>query len=181
MKGFAFWVLAVAILLAAGPTNASAQAGPMLTGCPVLPADNVWNTPIDNLPVDANSSMYITTIGATRNLHPDFGAGLWDGGPIGIPYNIVPGSQPKVRMSFDYADESDTGPYPIPPNPAIEGGSASAGDRHVLVVDRDNCILYETWSTYPQPDGSWYAGSGAIFDLRSNELRPSGWTSSDAA
>ena len=181
MKGFAFCVFTVSVLLAAGAMNMAAQAGPMLAGCPVLPADNVWNTPIDNLPLDANSSAYITTIGATRNLHPDFGAGLWGGGPIGIPYNVVPGSQPKIRMSFDYADESDAGPYPIPPNPAIEGGSASAGDRHILVVDRDNCILYETWSTYPQPDGSWYAGSGAIFDLRSNELRPSGWTSSDAA
>ena len=181
MKGFAFCVFAVAALLVAGATNASAQAGPMLADCPVLPADNVWNTPIDTLPLDANSSVYITTIGADRNLHPDFGAGLWAGGPIGIPYNIVPGSQPKVRMAFDYADESDAGPYPIPPNPAIEGGSASTGDRHILVIDRDDCILYETWSTYPQPDGGWYAGSGAIFDLRSNGLRPSGWTSSDAA
>jgi len=181
MKGFAFCVVTVAVLLAAGAVNLSAQTGPMLAGCPVLPADNVWNTPIDNLPVDANSSAYITTIGAGVDLHPDFGAGLWDGGPIGIPYNVVPGSQPKVRMSFDYADESDPGPYPIPPNPAIEGGPDSTGDRHILVVDRDNCILYETWSTYPQPDGGWYAGSGAIFNLQSNGLRPSGWTSSDAA
>ncbi len=181
MKGFAFSVLAIAVLLAVGMTNISAQTGPTLAGCPVLPADNVWNTPIDNLPVDLNSSAYISTIGASLNLHPDFGAGLWDGGPIGIPYNIVPGSQPKVRMGFDYADECDPGPYPIPPNPAIEGGPSSSGDRHILVLDRDNCILYETWSTYPQPDGSWHAGSGAIFDLRSNGLRPSGWTSSDAA
>jgi chitodextrinase len=160
---------------------AYAQSGPVLGGCPVLPANNVWNTPVDSLPVDANSSAYITTIGASRTLHPDFGAGLWDGGPIGIPYNIVPGTQPLVPVIFDYADESDAGPYPIPASPAIEGGSGSTGDRHILVIDKDKCLLYETWSTYPRSGGGWSAGSGAIFDLRSNDLRPNGWTSADAA
>ena len=105
-----------------------------LAGCPVFPADNVWNTPIDQLPVDLNSSAYIASIGATKGVHPDFGSGTWDGGPIGIPYNAVPGSQPKVPITFDYDDESDPGPYPIPEDPQIEGGSESDGDRHVLVV-----------------------------------------------
>jgi hypothetical protein len=141
----------------------------------------VWNTPIDGLPNDPNSGAYIATIGVDRGVHPDFGSGLWEGAPIGIPYNIVPGTQPKVKITFDYDDESDPGPYPLPPGAEIEGGYNSDGDRHILVIDEDHCILYETWSTYPQPDGSWQAGSGAIFDLRSNALRPSGWTSADAA
>jgi hypothetical protein len=158
-----------------------AQSPPSLAGCPVLPANSIWNTPIDNLPTDPNSGMYVTSIGATKGVHPDFGAGLWNGGPIGIPYNLVPGSQPTVPISFDYADESDPGPYPFPSDPAIEGGSQASGDRHVLVLDGDRCVLYETWSTNPRGDGGWHAGSGAIFDLKSNKLRPSGWTSSDAA
>jgi hypothetical protein len=159
----------------------TAYGSPTLSGCPILPSNNVWNTPIDTMPVDPNSSLYITTIGVTKGLHPDFGSGIWDGGPIGIPYNVVPGSQRKVAISFDYANECDPGPYPIPQDPAIEGGAQATGDRHVLVVDRDQCVLYETWSTYPQADGTWHAGSGAIFNLRSNALRPLTWTSSDAA
>lgn len=158
-----------------------AQSPPTLAGCPVLPANSIWNTPIDTLPTDPNSGSYVTSIGAAKGVHPDFGAGLWNGGPIGIPYNLVPGSQPTVPISFDYADESDPGPYPLPADPAIEGGSQASGDRHVLVLDRDSCVLYETWSTYPENSGGWHAGSGALFDLKSNNLRPSGWTSSDAA
>ncbi|MFQ5595435.1 MAG: hypothetical protein ACE5HA_14910 [Anaerolineae bacterium] len=155
-----------------------------MAGCAVFPADNIWNVPIDTLPVDANSAAYINTIGANAGLHPDFGAGDWppgSGSPIGIPYTDVPGTQPKVDISFDYADESDAGPYPIPPDPPIEGGPESDGDRHVLIVDRDNCVLYELYYAWPQPDGSWEAGSGAIYDLNSNALRPAGWTSADAA
>ena len=159
----------------------SAQTPPQLCGCPVFPADNIWNTRIDSLPLDGNSAAYIQTNGATSGLHPDFGAGLWDGGPIGIPYTVVTSAQPKVAVSFDYEDESDPGPYPIPADVAIEGGAQSGGDRHVLVLDRDNCVLYEMFSSYPQPDGSWEAGSGAVFDLRSHALRPAGWTSADAA
>ena len=161
--------------------SAVAQTGPTLAGCPVFPADSVWNTPVDNLPLDPRSSDYIRAIGADNGVHPDFGSGLWEGAPIGIPYNVVPGTQPRVNVVFDYAEESDPGPYPIPPDAEIEGGTASSGDRHVLVLDSDNCILYETWSTYPQQDGSWVAGAGAVFDLHSNALRPDGWTSSDAA
>ncbi len=136
---------------------------------------------MDNLPVDANSNAYITTIGAATGLHPDFGSGLWDGGPIGIPYMEVQETLPQVPVTFDYFDESDPGPYPIPPNAPIEGGPDSTGDRHVLLIDRDNCILYELYYAFPQTDGSWTAGSGAIFDLNSNALRPAGWTSADAA
>jgi len=156
-------------------------AGPSLEGCPVFPSDNVWNVAVDTLPVDANSAAYIGSIGGSAGVHPDFGSGTWDGGPIGIPYVAVPGSQPLVPVSFEYADESDPGPYPIPPDAPIEGGSASTGDRHVLVLDRDRCRLYELFSAYPQPGGGWRAGSGAVFDLASHALRPAGWTSADAA
>jgi len=157
------------------------RASTSLEGCPIFPADNLWNTPVEDLPVDPDSNAYITTIGANRGLHPDFGSGTWAGGPIGIPYTVVDGSQAEVAVDFDYADESDPGPYPIPADASIEGGDLSSGDRHVLVLDRDNCMLYELFSAYPQPDGSWEAGSGAVFDLRSNALRPEGWTSADAA
>jgi len=159
----------------------SPRAAPTLAGCPVFPADNVWNAPVDTLPLDANSAAYVSTIGEDRYVHADFGSGTWDGGPIGIPYVDVPGTQPKVDVTFDYDDESDPGPYPIPAGAPIEGGPQSDGDRHVLVLDRDNCILYELFYAFPQPDGSWHAGSGALFDLHSNALRPDTWTSADAA
>jgi hypothetical protein len=136
---------------------------------------------VDSLPLDANSSVYVNTIGASRGVHPDFGAGLWDDEPIGIAYTTVPGSQPRVPVSFDYADESDPGPYPIPTDAPIEGGPNSNGDRHVLVVDRDHCVLYEMWNSWPASDGSWSAGSGAVFNLNSHALRPADWTSADAA
>ncbi len=158
-----------------------AVAGPTLAGCPIFPASNVWNARVDLLPVDPKSADYIATIGPGAGLHPDFGSGTWDGGPIGIPYAVVPGSQPRVAVRFDYADESDPGPYPIPADAPIEGGPASGGDRHVLLVDTGSCVLYELYAAYPQPDGSWHAGSGAVFDLRGNALRPAGWTSADAA
>lgn len=148
--------------------------------CAVFPPDNIWNAPIDTMPVDPNSDAYIDTIGASATLHPDFGSGLWEGGPIGIPYIEVPGSQPKVPVNFLYDDESDSGPYPIPPDAPIEGGSDSSGDRHVLVLDRDNCILYELFNAWPGSSG-WDADSGAIFDLNTHDLRPAGWTSADAA
>ena len=159
--------------------SATAQS-PAIGSCPVLPADNIWNTPVDQLPVSASSAAWVATIGATRTAHPDFGSGLYDGAPMGIPYVTVPGTQVKYPASFDYADESDKGPYAIPLNAPIEGGSASTGDRHALSIDTTNCILYELYSAYPQA-ASWIAGSGAIFNLLSNALRPSGWTSTDAA
>ncbi len=174
-------IWAVIMMLHVFSVESNAQTGPSLEGCPVFPIDNIWNTPVTDLPLASNSSAFINTIGPSRGLHPDFGAGTWNGGPIGIPFNVVDASAPNVNVSFDYADESDPGPYPIPLDALIEGGSQSTGDRHVLVLDRASCLLYELFSAYPQPDGSWQAGSGAVFDLNSNELRPSGWTSADAA
>jgi hypothetical protein len=166
-----------------GPSNRVGVAEYLLTGaastCAIFPADNVWNTRIDTLPIAANSQAYVNTIGAAKGIHTDFGAGLWDGGPIGIPYTTTVGA--PVVMTFDYADESDPGPYPIPPNPPIEGGPNSDGDRHILILDQTACKLYELYYTWPQTDGSWQAGSGAIFNLRSNALRPDTWTSADAA
>lgn len=153
--------------------------GASLKGNRPFPMDNPWNTPIDKDPVDPNSSVLINSIGLTTGMHPDFGAN-WDGGPFGIPYIVVDGKTPKVPVSFDYADESDPGPYPIPPNAPIEGGPNSTGDRHVLVIDRDNWKLYELYSAYPSGNG-WSAGSGAVFDLNTNDVRPAGWTSADAA
>ncbi len=157
---------------------------PNIAGCDVFPANNIWNTPVDSLPVHANSAAYMTTIGLNENVHADFGSGVWPPGsnsPIGIPYVDVPGSQPGVAVSFTWADESDPGPYPIPPDAPIEGGPDADGDRHVLVLDRDNCVLYEMYNAFPQTDGSWTADSGAKFDLSSHALRPDTWTSADAA
>ena len=149
--------------------------------CRLFPPNNIWNVPVDRLPLDPNSDAYVNTIGANETLHADFGSGTWAGGPIGIPYVSVPSTQPLKNVTFEYAAESDPGPYPIPDDPPIEGGAQSDGDRHVLVLERDNCILYELFNAFPREDGSWHAGSGAVFDLKSHALRPEGWTSADAA
>jgi hypothetical protein len=155
-----------------------------LNGYRPFPDDNAWNTPIDELPLDPKSSTYVASIGADKLLHPDFGAN-WNGGPFGIPYVVVDKSTLRVPLSFEYADESDPGPYPVPDNAPIEGGEASDGDRHILVINRDEKKLYEIYAAYPERDGekikSIKAGSGAVWDLTSNELRPAGWTSADAA
>jgi hypothetical protein len=147
------------------------------------PADSFWRADVRGLPVHPSSATWIATAGAARSLKADFGSGLWDGGPIGIPYNVVGSDQPRVAVSFDYDDESDhpAGGYPVPASPNIEGGAASDGDRHVLTLDRDTCVLYELWSAHPEGGGTWRAGSGAVFDTRTNAMRPDGWTSSDAA
>ncbi len=150
-----------------------------LNGTRPFPDDNPWNTPIDQEPVDPNSDAIIDRIGRTAHFHPDFGAN-WNGGPFGIPYIVVAGTTPGVPVAFQYADESDPGPYPVPANAPIEGGEASQGDRHILVIDRDNWKLYELFAAYPSGAG-YTAGSGAVFDLSSNGLRPAGWTSADAA
>jgi hypothetical protein len=147
----------------------------------MFPADSHWHADVRGLPVRANSDAMVARVGATAALKADFGSGLWDGGPIGIPFVVVPGTQPKVPISFQYAGESDPGPYPIPPDAPIEGGPSATGDRHVIVVDRDACRLYEVFNARRGTDGSWRAGSGATWDLRSNALRPAGWTSADAA
>ncbi len=148
--------------------------------CSFLP-DNIWNRNIAALPTYALSDNYVASIGVTASLRSDFGSGLYNGEPIGIPYVTVPGLQQFVPITFRYADESNPGPYPIPTNAPIEGGPASTGDRHVIVIDRDSCTLYEVFSAYPHADGSWEAGSGAVWHLSSDDLRPSGWTSADGA
>ena len=141
-----------------------------------FPPDNPWNTPINREPVDPNSAALVRSIGVDLPLHPDFGTDP-NGG---IPYIVVPGYTKPVTIAFDYPNESDPGPYPVPPNTPIEGGPASKGDRHILVIDRDNWKLYELFSAFPR--GNWIkAGSGAVFDLDTNKLRPAGWTSADAA
>ena len=170
--------LALGLLCLAGP----AWAQPVVDGCPVFPADNIWNVPVDTLPLDPKSSAYVSSIGANTTVHPDFGAGIWDGAPIGIPFVSVPGTQPKVAIHYQaYGDESDPGPFPVPASAPIEGGPQSDGDRHVLVVDRGACRLYELYRAFKLSDGSWEADSGANYDLRSHALRPAGWTSADAA
>jgi len=157
----------------------SQTGSPTIAGCQILPPDNPWNTDISAYSVHPNSANFIASVGLDKGLHPDFGT-TWQGHPNGIPYIVVGGDQPKVPITFEYADESDPGPYPIPDDAPIEGGAESDGDRHILVLDKDNCTLYEVWHSRKVADG-WTGGSGAIFDLTSNELRPMGWTSSDAA
>ncbi len=154
----------------------------VLAGCPVFPADNHWNLRVDRLPVHPSSDAIVRSIGAGDTMHADFGSGRYEGAPIGIPYRTVPRRQRRVPVSFDYASESDRGRYPIPRRVPIEGGRSSDGDRHVIVVDRSRCRLYELFDAHPRAGGRrWHAGSGAIFNLRSNRLRPRGWTSADAA
>jgi hypothetical protein len=170
---------AVALSLTASTTSAP----PKVAGCPVFPASSPWNERVDTLPVAKGSATMIRSIGLDTSVHADFGSGLYDGSRIGIPYVVVHGAEtPKSKVSFEYADESDKGPYPIPANVPIEGAPAHAneGDRHALIVDRDSCKLYELYAL-ERTSSDWSAGSGAIFDLRSNKLRPAGWTSADAA
>jgi hypothetical protein len=166
------------------PSAAVPSLGPgaSLHGKQVFPPDNPWNQDISNAPVDPNSARLIAAIGSDDRLHPDFGT-VYRGAPNGIPYIVVSGGQPSARINLTaYANESDPGPYPIPRDAPIEGGPSSDGDRHVLVIDRDNWKLYELFSATSNPNGSiWTARGGAIFDLKSNALRPDGWTSADAA
>ncbi len=176
-------VIAVLLLMAFFAPSMITMADPPTIGdCQVFPDDNPWNTDVSDYPTDPKSDDYIAYINSSGDeyLHPDFGS---SDPTYGIPYNIVPGDQPKVPVEFDYEDESDPGPYPIPPDAFVEGDINEDGDHHVLVLDKDNCLLYEMWdSTYEGgSENAWHAGSGAIFDLNSNDLRPDGWTSADAA
>jgi hypothetical protein len=156
--------------------------GASLHGKQLFPSDNPWNQDISTMPVDPNSANLITSIGLNTGLHPDFGT-VYNGAPNGIPYVVVSGAQTRVPIYYTaYGDESDPGPYPVPADAPIEGGPTSTGDRHVLVIDRDNWKLYELGYAFPVSNGaSWNANCGAIFDLNSNALRPAGWTSADAA
>jgi hypothetical protein len=159
--------------------SAQGDSAPMagsISGCPMFPDNNIWNTPVNTLPVHARSDQWVNSIGRNTGFHMDFGSGNWDGGPIGIPYNVVAAGVTKVPVSFEYPDESDPGPYPIPANPKIEHGS----DHHILIVDSSTCTLYELFDA-SYSGGSWHAGSGAIWNLHSNLLRPDTWTSADAA
>jgi hypothetical protein len=200
--------------LALGGSSAQALRLPAAPRCTIFPKTSPWNQRVDSLPVAGNSAEIISSIGAGTGLHADFGAGLWEGAPIGIPITVVGRRQARSRVSFEYADESDRGPYPIPRTVKIEGGRSSTGDRHALIVDRNACRLYELYALYPAktgfgrdstgstsrlrrprgqsphslttapqaaPQRGWRAGSGAIWSLRSNRLRPAGWTSADAA
>jgi hypothetical protein len=173
-------LLVVGVVLALG-SSAQALRLPSAPRCPIFPATNPWNQRVDRLPVAKDSDVIIRSIGLDDHVHADFGSGLWNGGPIGIPITVVRGTQRKVRVQFEYSDESDRGPYPIPSNVKIEGGRNADGDRHAIIVDNDRCRLYELYALYPTAGGGWRAGSGAIWNLRSNRLRPAGWTSADAA
>jgi hypothetical protein len=169
---------ACALLL--GGASAHALRLPAAPRCTIFPPTNAWNERVDTLPVAADSAALIQSIGLGTGLHPDFGAGLWEGRPIGIPFDVVSRKTKRSRVSFEYGDESDKGPYPIPPTVHVEGGRSADGDRHALLLDRDSCRLYELFALHPKGKG-WSAGSGAIWNLRSNALRPAGWTSADAA
>jgi len=178
-------MLALSAALLAGGALAAAGQGRPVPGapkCPVFPRTSHWNQRVDRLPVHARSDAIVDAVGRSSGAHADFGSGLYQGRPIGIPFKVVGGSQKRVPVSFQYSSESDRGPYPLPQNVPIEGGRGSDGDRHVIVVDRSRCRLYELFAAYPEQGGRrWRAGSGAIWSLRSNRLRPSGWTSADAA
>jgi hypothetical protein len=172
----------VAATLIVAPALVSAHSLPGAPKCPVFPADNPWNQRVDRLPVAKNSARIVARIGLSDPVHPDFGSGRYDGEPIGIPFEVVSSRTRRVPVRFQYASESDRGPYPLPRGVPIEGGYGSSGDRHVIVVDRSSCRDYELFAGYPHDGGKrWTAGSGAIFNLRSNHLRPAGWTSADAA
>jgi hypothetical protein len=164
------------LLLALSGTPAHALRVPGAPHCSIFPRTNAWNTRVDSLPVAANSAAIIDSIGADVGLHPDFGSGLWAGGRIGIPFDVVGRKTPRSRVRFEYADESDKGLYPIPRGVHVESGS----DRHALLLDRDACRLYELYALRRTWSG-WQAGSGATWSLRSNKVRPAGWTSADAA
>jgi hypothetical protein len=177
--------LAIAVVALVAALLVPSAGGRPIKGapdCPIFPKDNHWNVRVDGLPVHKRSAAMIRSIGGDEGLHPDFGSGKYRGARIGIPYTTVREDQPKVNVKFQYAGESDKGPYPIPADVPIEGGRQSDGDRHALIVDRDRCRLYELYALYPPSgDRGWRAGSGAIWNLRSNKLRPAGWTSADAA
>jgi len=161
---------------AGGPAPSNLPVNPRVD-LAIFPADNAWNRDVSQAPVDPLSASYLATIGLDVGLHPDFGS--YAG--YGIPYVVVSGKQARVPVTFDDADESDPGPYPIPPDAPVEGGAAAAGDRHVLVIDADSHELFELFAARPLGDGAWAAGSGARWDLDSDALRPAGWTSADAA
>jgi hypothetical protein len=163
------------------PSLGAAHPLPGASHCQIFPSDNPWNQRVDRLPVASRSGRLIASIGLGDRVHPDFGT-VYNGAPNGIPFAVVSKHTRRVHVSFQYASESDRRPYPLPAGVPIEGGPSSSGDRHVIVIDRDSCRDYELFAAYPHNGGrNWTAGSGAIFNLRSDHLRPAGWTSADAA
>jgi hypothetical protein len=165
----------------AAPRTSVPGASPRLAGCQILPSDNPFNQPVNQLPVAADSQQILARIGLDAHVHADFGT-VYDGAPNGIPINVVSSRTRRVPVRFQYASESDGHFYPIPRHVAIEGGARSNGDRHVILLDRSTCTDYELYAARPHDHTRrWTAGSGAIFNLRSDHLRPAGWTSADAA
>jgi hypothetical protein len=182
-------VLLALVLLAAVPSSAAgfvtgggapSSASGERAACPTFPADNWWHADVSKLPLHARSAQWLSHMSTDRDLHPDFGPSYGAGPDYGIPVTVVKRSHPRVRVRFDYASESDRVRYPLGRDTRIEGGRGSAADKHAIVVDRGRCRLYETWNTRVR-GGRWVAGSGAVWSLRSNTLRPDGWTSADAA
>jgi hypothetical protein len=168
-------------LTTAAPSTAAAPHPLPGTTCTVFPADNYWHADISALPVNARSAQWLSHMSPTRRLHPDFGPSYGEQPvPYGIPVTVVSGTHPAVPVTFDYADESDRVNYPLGADTKIEGGNTATGDRHAIVVNKDTCRLYETFATYKKSTG-WVAGSGAVWNLRSDRLRPLTWTSADAA
>jgi hypothetical protein len=178
--------LAAALAASTLATGGSAAVGAGRTvpgtSCPVFPSTSIWHADVSRLPVHPRSAQWLSHMSTDRDLHPDFGPSYGEQPvPYGIPVTVVGGDHPKVRVRFDYADESDRVRYPLGKATRIEGGRSSGGDRHAIVVDKSTCRLYETWATRRTSTGRWRAGSGAVWRLTSNALRPDGWTSADAA
>ncbi len=180
--GAAGAVMLLGMTIGAAPGVASAGTPvPGAPNCSMFPADNVWNTDISGLPVDPHSAAWLASMdSATTNLHPDFGPSGDPTNPYGMPYTVVSPSHPLVPVSFQYGSESDPGPYPFGADTPIEGGPSASGDRHAIMVNPATCTLYELYDARYSPSGST-AGSGAIWNLNSDALRPAGWTSADAA
>jgi hypothetical protein len=177
----------VAAALALLPVGAQARPAPEPakpvagTRCAVFPADNWWHADVSRLPVHPRSAAWLSHMSTDVDLHPDFGLSYGDGPDYGIPVTVVGRQHSKVRVGFDYAAESDRVRYPLGRDTRIEGGAGSDGDRHAVVVDKDRCRLYELYAAQRSARGRWHAGSGAVWSLRKNALRPDGWTSADAA
>jgi hypothetical protein len=171
----------VVLLLAATPALAGTSRNLPGTTCPAFPANDFWHADVSKLPVWPRSAQWLAHMSPTSRLHPDFGPSYGaQPVPYGIPITYVTSSHAKVPVTFDYASESDRIGYPLGSDTKIEGGQMTSGDRHAVIVDKSTCTLYETWATHK--DGTrWYAGSGAHWSLKSNALRPAGWTSADAA
>ena len=176
-----FFALLIAAAAIASPArDARALPLPGAPRCPVFPRSNAFNQRVDALPVAADSAAIVSSIGLGGSMHADFGSGIYDGGPIGIPFDVVGRRTPRSRVTFDYSAESDHVRYPIPRGVHVEGGPNASGDRHAILVDRDACRLFELYDLRRTGTG-WHAGSGAAWSLRSNHVRPAGWTSADAA